>query len=251
MECTIKVSSGINKIMLQSVEVPEIPDFKVKQKVSGSGHELLEAYKSLKHLIRGDLSRAGLLWGWANGNRELIASDGSRVGGRACGFTNLDVPLMVLGEICRLLSLQMSEKVTFEIGDEMLRVSLVNGIFAAKLPKGERFEKTSYEKMREKMANAEQIKASKADLLYALNQVEMVASESIVKIMNGGPDSLLLEARDGKGGKGIAKVEKAGEFTGSFLINLKYLKEALNVRSEDFLEINIGQSMIEIKDQIS
>ena len=145
--CRIKVPGTLWQLNLLNLPTESPPEFPLINTIEASGYALLEAYRSLKHLIRTDLSKPGLMWAWTNEDYQLIIGDGARLGGHHTGIKDIELPLIILSEICRILATHLSEKVTFQIGEKHVRATMRDSYFQATLLKGPRFELDWYKKV--------------------------------------------------------------------------------------------------------
>jgi hypothetical protein len=247
--CRIKVPGTLWQLNLLNVPTEPPPYFPVINTIEASGYALLEAYKSLKHLIRTDLSRPGLMWAWTNEDYQLVIGDGSRLAGHQTGIKDLELPLIVLSEICRILTAHLSEKVTFQIGEKHIRATMRDAYFQAMLPTGPRFEVDWYNKVRNLLDEDPQvIKLSRSDLLRAINQVRITAGESTLKLTpgNGG---LILMTKDEHGNISASKIETSGSLKEPITLDIDHLTEAIEPLTEELIAIKVCKSAVEVSDK--
>jgi DNA polymerase III sliding clamp (beta) subunit (PCNA family) len=247
--CRVKAPATLWQLSLLNVPTEPPPEFQAINTIEASGYALLEAYKSLKHLIRTDLSRPGLMWAWTNENQELVIGDGSRLAGHHTGIKDLELPVIVLSEVCRILTVRLSEKVTFHSGDIFIRADMRDIHFQATLPNGPRFDTEWYNKVRN-LVNEDPhvIKLSRSEIIRAVNQVGITAGESTVNLTsrNG---TLILTAVDEYGNKSATKIEAFGELKESISLNIDHLSEAIKALTEELIIIKVCKSAVELSDK--
>ncbi len=247
--CHIKAPSTLWQLNLLKVPTQPPPDFPVINTIEASGYALLEAYRSLKHLLRTDLSRPGLMWASTNESLQLVIGDGSRLAGHYTGIKDLELPLIVLSEICRILAIRLSEKVTFQIAENLIRAKMRESLFHALLPKGPRFELAWYNRVRNSLNEDPQvIKLSRSDLLLAITQVRITAGEPTLKLTQGN-GGLALTSIDEHGNKCASKIEASGTLKEPINLNIDHLSEALEALAEELISIKVCKSVVEISDK--
>lgn len=247
--CRIKVPSTLWQLNLLNVPTEPLPDFPIINTIEASGYALLEAYRSLKHLIRTDLSKIGLMWAWTNEDHQLVIGDGARLGGHQTGIKDLELPLIILSEICRILAVNLSEKVILHIGEKHIRATMRDGYFQAMLLKGARFDVDWYSKVRNLINEDPQvIKMSRSDLLRAISQVRITAGESTLKLApgNGG---LILMTKDEHGNISTSKIETSGSLKEPIQLNIDHLSQATEALTEELLVMKVCRSVIEVSDK--
>lgn len=247
--CHIKAPGTLWQLNLLNVPTEPPPEFPVINTIEASGYALLESYKSLKHLIRTDLSRIGLMWAWTNENHQLVIGDGSRLGGHQSGIKDLELPLIILSEICRILAVNLSEKVILHIGEKHVRATMRDVTFQAMLLKGPGFDVDWYNKVRDLLNEDPQvIKMSRSDLLRAINQVRITAGESTLKLAPGN-GSLILMAKDEYGNKSAGKIEASGILKEPISLNIDHLSQATEALTDELLVMKVCRSVIEVSDK--
>jgi hypothetical protein len=199
--------------------------------------------------MRTDLSKIGLMWCWTNEDHQLVIGDGARLGGHQTGIKDLELPLIILSEICRILAIHLSEKVILQIGEKHVRATMRDGYFQAMLLKGARFDIDWYNKVRDMLNEDPQvIKMSRSDLLRAIAQVRITAGESTIKLApgNGG---LTLMTKDEYGNKSAGKIEASGSLKEPISLNIDHLAEAAEALADELLVMKVCRSAIEVSDK--
>jgi len=247
--CRVKAPATLWQLNLLNVPTEPPPEFPVINTIEASGYALLEAYKSLKHLIRTGLSKPGLMWAWTNENQELVIGDGSRLAGHHTGIKDLELPLTVLSELCRILTVHLSEKVTFQIGEKHIRATMRDGHFQAMLLKGPRFEVDWYNKVKDLLNEYPQvIKMSRSEIMTAINQVGITAGESTVKLTTGN-GGLILTGVDEYGNKSASKIEMFGDLKEPISLNIDHIASAIEALADELIIIKVCKSVVEVSDK--
>lgn len=247
--CGIKAPDILWQLNLLNVPIEPLPEFPVIKTIEASGRVLLEAYKSLKHLIHTHLSKPSLMWAWTNESQQLVIGDGARLGGYQTGIKDLELPLTVLSEICRIMAVHLSEKVIFEIGEKHIRATMHNGYFQAMMPIGPRFEVDWYNKVSKLLSEDPQvINVPRKDLLRAIKQVAVTAGESTTKLTQGN-GTLILLTKDEYGNKSGSKIEASGSLKEPIHLNVDHLSEATEVLTEEMISVKVCKSVVELSDK--
>lgn len=248
VECLIKSSSALWKLNLRDAVVDKTPAFKAVKEVKSSGYEFLDAFKSLRHLMRTDLSKIGLMWGWTNAEGELVIGDGARLGGRKCGLKGIEIPNIMITEIGRMLGVSMTEHIKWIVGEKNLTAEMASGFLSVTLPKGERFPVEMYDKVRGQLREETKvIKLSRSDLALAVKQVGITAGESSIKLSSQ-KGSVILESRDEHGERSIAKVEAVGTMEQPVTLDIKHLESAIDSRADEMLTLQMCKSVVGLSD---
>jgi hypothetical protein len=245
--CRVKVSTALWQLNLLNTSIEPLPEFPVINTIEASGYNLLEAHKSLKHLIHTDLSRPGLMWAWTNENQELVIGNGTSLGGYHTGIGGIELPTILLTEIWRILGVHLSEKVTFHIGEKYIHAMMRDTHFHATLPNAPRFETDWYHKVRNLLEDPQVIRMSRSDLLRAINQVKVTAYDSTAMLApaNG---NLLLASKDEHGNKSGSRIEAFGILKEPISLNIDYLSSGADALTDELITVKVCKSVVEVSD---
>ncbi len=225
------------------------PKFEETHKIVASGRTLIQAHKALKHLILPFLSRPGLKWVWTNDESELVIGDGPRLGGYRTGTKDLELPVPVLSEICRILAVSPSETVLFQMGEKFIRTTIGDTHFQATLPSGPRFEIDWYRKVRDRLTEEPQLlKLSRLDLLSAVKRVKITAGEPTARFTTA-DGKLALESRDAHDDTCDTRVEASGTLRGPVTLNIEHLESALEALTDESVVFKVCKSAVEVSDE--
>lgn len=247
IDCVVGSGGTVWKLNLRQAEIPVKPsEFESRQSVI-SGHKLLEAVKSLKHLMRKDLSRPGLLLVWASPEGDLVVGDGARLGGRQIGVSDVELPIALTMELGRMLGVSVSEEVILTESEDYIRVAMQGyHIIANKL--ADHFEREWYERVREQLNNGTvEMHLSRSELALALERVMVTAGVAPVKLYSkaGG---LILETRDESNQRAIAKVECSSILPKTVGLDANHLALAVAARSDELITVKVADSVVGIED---
>lgn len=246
-KCVIKSAGAAWVLNLRDQEVPEYPQLEGKS-MEASGPNLLDAYMHLKHLIKLDLSRPGLMFGLlADG--DMMLGDGHRLGGCKCRSDDFEIPLVVFQELGRLLKMypDMPDLMWTET-DDFYDFTLDNMSFAAKKMEGG-FEVEWKEAMQEGLNVTEGAWIATPELLAAVNQAMVTAGDDLV--MKCGEDSIIIEGIGEMGEKGVAKVlivEGSLPNAKHVRINGREFGESLRSRMDKSVFMKISKQCIGLED---
>lgn len=248
VECLIKASTAMWKLNLRDAVIDKVPEFKAVKTAKSSGYDFLDAFKSLRHLMRTDLSRIGLMWGWTNDEGELVIGDGARLGGRKCGLKGVEVPNVMITEIGRMLGVSMTEQIKWIVGEKNLTAESNSGYLSIVVPKGERFPIEYYKNVRAQLGEeAKVIKLSRSDLALAVKQVGITAGESSIKLSSQ-KAALILESKDEYGERSVSKIEAAGAMDQPVTLDIKHLESAIESRVDEMLTLQVCRSVFGLSD---
>lgn len=247
-DCVVSCGDTVWKLNLRQAEIPPKPSgFGSSNGNPISGHKFLEAVKSLKHLMRKDLSRPGLLLVWTSPEGDLVVGDGARLGGRQIGVSGIELPIALAMEMGRMLNISMSEEVTITENEDYLKVTMQGyHIIANKL--ADHFEQEWYERVREQLTNdVVEMQLSRSELVSAIERVMVTAGVSPVKLFSkaGG---LILETRDESNQRAIAKVECATVLPKPAGLDVNHLALAVSARSDELITVKVAESVVGIED---
>jgi hypothetical protein len=246
--CRVKAATALWELNLLNVPTEPLPEFTPINTIHASGNALLEARKSLKHLVRTELSRPGLMWAWTNENQELAIGDGSRLGAHYTGIEGLELPTLALMEMWRILDFHLSEKVTFHVGEKYIRAIMRDGYFQAMLPQGPRFETDWYNKMRSFLNEDPQIiKMSRSKIMRAINEVKVTAGDSTAKAASAN-GSLLLASIDEEGNKSGSRIEVHGNLKEPISLKIDHLGSAIEALTDELITLKACKSVVEVSD---
>lgn len=246
VECVVKSGGSVWKLSLRAMEIAEEPDG-FKPLCTTDARELTEAIKLTSHMMRKDLSRPGLMFGWLDGE-SLVVGDGSRLGKVLCSSSGeISIPLEVLKEVRRQLTIIPEEVVEWgetkdhlvaKVGDRVLWFRKMAGSFERELH--DRIEKVLKKKEGE-------IVVSRTDLRSALQRVRPTAYELCTISQRKG---LILETRNAVGERGITTMTCSGDLGADKIkVPLAHLEEAVELRKEESMSIEVGKGMIRLRDE--
>jgi len=235
------------KLNLREEEMPVPPRISADEILS-SGFELAGAMKSLKHVVRSDLSRPSLNVAWANDDGYLVIGDGARLAARKCGVQGIQVPVAVAAELGRILSVAVCEEIGWKTDGKFLRVSMDDGYFVSKALDAE-FEQEWYAKVRAALnGKTEKLVMPRSELMRGIAQVMVTAvAQSVrLKTKNG---KMILESQDGTTKeRSVAVVEMDGNMTGSVILNVKHLHDAVSAGVGESVRLERGTKVVEVSD---
>jgi len=248
--CVVRSRGAAWVLNVRSDQVPPYPNVEGAAG-RGSGPSLVDTYASLKHLIRPDLSRPGLMFGYIKDKRMMVG-DGSRLGIRICYVDDLEIPLIVFQELSRILRLSPCDEFLWTEGEEFYSFDLGGIRFAAKKLAGH-FEREWSEEMEAQTANSQaKIWVATTEFLQAVSQALVVNEEFIT--LQGGETGLLVEAQNQNGERSVSKVVvDDGDFSSisSVVVAAKDLKTSLQARADRTCCLSIGPSFLKLSDTIS
>jgi DNA polymerase III sliding clamp (beta) subunit (PCNA family) len=187
------------------------------------------------------------MWAWTDDNQYLVIGDGYRLGAHYTGIKNLELPVNILSEICRILNVWESEKVTLHIGENQILALTGQVRFQATLPKGSKFDTAWHNEMKSLLEDDSQIlKVSRSKLLSATKQVKITAGESTVKIAS--PNGLILASIDEHKDTGGSRVECNGSLREQISLNIEHLESALEALRDESVILKVCKSLVEVSD---
>lgn len=251
VDCVITAGTTVWKLNLKQAEVSEAP-LKRKDIIDKgqtvSGHLLLDAVRSQKHLMRTDLSRPGLLLAWTSPKGYLIVGDGTRMGGRNVGVSGIEIPVLVLQEIGRILCVRMVETVYIYCTEKHVGVVMGDSMFCA-IRLSDTFEVEWYERvMSQLIENSTQVRLSRSEFILAISKAQAVVGlpNCVMTVKNSG---LILESKDESGQKCVTRVPISGEFLDSVVVDISHLALAVDARKEEMVTMNVADRVVSFEDK--
>lgn len=245
--CTIKAQGAVWRLNLRESPVPEPPEIEGSDEVVSSGYDLAVAVKALKHLMRDDLSRPGLLSAWASSKEELVVGDGSRLGGHSCGVSGVEIPTLAAAEIARVLNTRPSETLTWTSDDKFLKMKHSGGVFITRKPTDE-FEKSWYERVMTALDGGQEASLSLSEFKRTLAQAKVTAVGN-VKITERGKQ-LILETKDETDEKSVATLEMDGTLGGgAVVLDIEALTAAATARASEMIFLEVCEKVVRVYDE--
>jgi len=246
-KCVVKSKGAGWLLNIRSDQAVEISDIEGEEK-RASIPSLLDSYLGLKHLIKLDLSRPGLMFGEVS-NEMLAIGDGARLGIVDCYCSSTDFPLVVLQELVRIIKDCGEQDLTWAEDDEHFDFSAgVIRFMARKLEGG--FEREWRETVETEIESTlSEFLAPKSALLAAVNQT-LVVSEDLVKLTQRDGENLVIEALSEGGEKAVSRVELV-EASGTFdsvVISGLDLRDALQAKKDPSAVIFVCEKYVVVKD---
>lgn len=245
--CRIKCEGAAWKLNIRDVDLEKAPSIDGEEK-STSGYDLTTAIRALKHIIRTDLSRPSLLVAWANEDGYLVIGDGSRLGGRECGITDEQIPVMVAAELGRILGVDVEETVSWIGSKGYLKIEIGEGYFTSKTV-SDSFEREWHDRVRtEVAASTSELIVPRSELKRAISQVNVTAGAKTVKLKMVN-DDMCLETRDEHKQKSVSRITVDGAFDGEVILDISHLLDASEAGSEETAAIKVGKKVVEFSDE--
>lgn len=245
-KCVVKSKGAGWVLNIRSDVVPLIEGIEGESK-KASVPSMLDAFISLKHLVKLDLSRPGLMFGNVS-NQNLAIGDGARLGIIECYCSSTDFPLVVLQELARMLKETAEQDLEWVENSEYFDFSVGRVRFVARKLEGG-FEKEWRDEIeREIQAPIATMMAPKSSILSAVNQT-LVVSEDAVNLRV--EDDFLIIAAEGEGGeKAVSKVgimEFIGTVNNVIMSGLD-LRDAIQAKRDPSIYISVCEKYVVITD---
>lgn len=217
--------------------------------VISNGYDLAEAIKALKHIVRTDLSRPGLLTAWANDDEELIIGDGSRLGGRKCGVSGVQIPVQAVVEIMRILSVRPTETLTWIDSDSHLIMNHAGGTFVSLKPR-EKFEEVWYGQVLKSLDNTlGTMSMSLSDTKKALEQVMITAEKMSNAVFTAANGKLTIDTQDEHDEKSQATFTADGELGDkNIILDAKLFSEAVDSMVDEMIFVDVCKKAVRVRD---
>ena len=253
--CLVKAPPTMWQLSLRQSTFNSLPEFKKIREIYAPGFILLEALKRLKHLTQSELSNPELKWAWTNPNDELVIGDGFRLGAYHTGIKGLELPVELLTEIARILAIQMSQSVIFQIGEEYVRATMSGGDirFQTRLVATSRFPVDWYNTLKNPPDEQAQVmKMSRSELLEAVKQVRITAQKSAQSArfkLGPAEGGLSLTSADGDGNTTATKIEASGVLKEEISLEVDHLVSALEGLREEMIAMTVRKPVVELSDK--
>lgn len=251
INCVVKSGTSIWKLNLRDDEMVGAPKLNGGQvnKVIG-GHQIYDAVKTVKHLMKTDLSRPGLLSSWLTPEGELVCGDGSRLAGLQIGHAwDLELPNSVLLELYRILGVSMSENLEVEVDENWIKV-IMDLVTIWAPPLADSFEREWYVRVRSQLEEELEgaFSLSKSELQKAIKAVEVVSGFNLVEL-SVKSDHIVLKTSDESAQKCVSRVNAKSDFIGEVVLDLSHLSQTVDSRKDEFLTVSVSDQVVEVKDQ--
>lgn len=246
-KCVVKSKGAGWVLNVRSDKVPELPDVEGEEK-KASIPSLLDSYLSLKHLIKLDLSRPGLMFGGVL-NQTLAIGDGARLGVIECYCSDADFPLVVFQELVRMLRENEEQDLIWVENSEYFDFSTNLVRFTARKLEGGFETEWKEEIERGIESSISESVIPKSSILSAVNQT-LVVSEDLVKLSQRDQQYLVVEAIGEGGEKAVSKVELVdaiGTFESVVISGLDF-REALQAKRDPSIHIFVCEKFLVIHD---
>lgn len=245
-KCVVKSKGAGWVLNLRSDVVGVIEGIEGESK-KASIPSMLDSFMSLKHLVKLDLSRPGLMF--ANiSDQKLAIGDGARLGIIECYCDPVDFPLVVLQELSRMLKESEEQNLEWVENPEYFDFSIGRVRFMARKLEGGFEKEWRAEIEKETQSPIAVMMAPKSSILQAVNQI-LVVSEDVVNLREEG--GFLVVAADGEAGeKAVSKVELmefSGE-VGSVVISGLDLRDSLQAKRDPSVYLSVCEKYVVITD---
>jgi len=245
--CLITMRSLTWEVNVPNLSLIRPPEFKPNKTFVVTGYQLLEAYRSLKHLMHRDLSERGLLWCWANECKELVVGDGGRFAGHPIGVSGLELPVKILIQLGHILSVRQSEKVLLRIGTIFVHAQMTDVSLQATLPDWPRFNPVWYSRLKSKLTEDVQvIKLSRDKLRRGIKMVEATKGDSLIQLFTF-KDYLALKSQNACGKSG-ALIKANGALKEPIFLDMDKLNMAVEALSQEMITLKVCKSLVEVSD---
>lgn len=246
VDCVVTAPDVVWKLNLKNEKLPTFPSFG-EPLFTMSGHQMLEAIKGLRHLMRSDLSRPGLLLSWASKNNELVVGDGSRLGGHALGISDFEFPNKALLELSRLLALSMSESLSIYKDESYSMVQSNDWLFFFS-NLSDSFEIEWYERVQAQVESSDvELRCSRSELMSSIKHINVTASTNIVKLITKG-NKLVLESQDENNQKSVSRLDIDGSLPSVVFLDVNHLMQSVESRQEELIVMRVSEKVIKLED---